>query len=155
MYCDDVFVGYRHYNSINLPVQFAFGHGLSYTTFSLADLKVRVDQHHILVNLKLTNTGHLAGSEVVQCYITQRSSSVTRPLRELKAFSKEILRAGDSVDVKIRLPTKYATSFWDESISAWVSEAGWYDVSVGNSSQSSNFLQAAFETQDTFSWNGL
>ncbi|KAL6787336.1 putative beta-glucosidase I [Trichoderma sp. SZMC 28012] len=155
IYCDDIFVGYRHYDAIDLAVQFPFGHGLSYTTFSMTGLQVQVKESKILIRLKLTNTGPIYGPEVVQVYISQRSPSVSRPPKELKAFSKHHLRVGESADVRINTSLKYATSFWNENMNAWTSEAGFYDVFVGNSSQSAKFLQASFELTTTSSWNGL
>lgn len=155
IYCDDIFVGYRHYDAIDLAVQFPFGHGLSYTTFSMTGLQVQVKESEILLRLKLTNTGPIYGPEVVQVYISQRSPSVSRPPKELKAFSKHHLRAGESTDVRIKTSLKYATSFWNENMNAWTSEAGFYDVFVGNSSRPAKFLQASFELTTTSSWNGL
>jgi beta-glucosidase len=93
--------------------------------------------------------------EVIQVYVCQKSSSVTRPVKELKGFSKVALRPGESIEVTIKIATKYATSFWDESLNAWTSEAGAYEVLVGNSSQAKNFLCGTFEMARTVSWNGL
>lgn len=155
MYCDDIYVGYRHYDSIDLPVQFPFGHGLSYTTFIMTELRVEVEEQELIIQLKLTNAGPVYGSEVVQVYISQRSPSVPRPSKELKAFSKHRLQAGVSTNVRMSTPVKYATSFWDESVNAWTSEAGTYDVFVGNSSQSPKFLHATCDIAATTSWNGV
>ena len=148
-------MGYRYYDKIELPVRFPFGHGLSYTTFAQSNLSVRTDNSDLIVQLKLKNTGAREGMEVIQVYIAQQSSSVTRPVKELKGFSKVALRSGESTNVKIKIATKYATSFWDESLNAWTSEAGTYEVFVGNSSQPKDFLCGTFKMTKTVSWNGL
>lgn len=107
------------------------------------------------IELKLENIGDREGMEVVQVYVSQRSTSITRPAKELKGFSKVTLRAGESTNMVVEIATKYATSFWDESLNAWTSEAGIYDVFVGNSSQAPNFLYGSFKVAKTISWNGL
>ncbi|KAK9427681.1 glycoside hydrolase superfamily [Lipomyces doorenjongii] len=155
IYGEDIFMGYRYYEAIDLPVRFPFGHGLSYTTFSQSALRVQIDERKLIVQLKLENSGELDGSEVIQVYISHPKSSVSRPVKELKGFSKVMLKSKESIDVKIDISIKYATSFWDESQNAWTSEAGVYEVLVGNSSQSERFIRSTFETRKTFSWNGL
>jgi beta-glucosidase len=155
IYGEDIFVGYRYYETIDLPVQFPFGHGLSYTSFGQTGLQVHVSGPTLSVQLRLENIGGREGSEVVQVYISQRYSSVLRPQKELKGFAKYFLKPKEVTNVKIDIPVKYATSFWDESVNGWTSEAGIYDVSVGNSSQSDDFLQGKFQTSKTYSWNGL
>lgn len=138
-----------------MPVAFPFGHGLSYTTFAQSNLSVRTDNVNVAIELKLENIGDREGMEVVQVYVSQRSTSITRPAKELKGFSKVTLRAGESTNMVVEIATKYATSFWDESLNAWTSEAGIYDVFVGNSSQAPNFLYGSFKVAKTISWNGL
>lgn len=138
-----------------MPVAFPFGHGLSYTSFSQSNLSVRTDNVNVIIELKLENIGGREGMEVVQVYVSQRSTSITRPAKELKGFSKVTLRPGESTNMAVEIATKYATSFWDESLNAWTSEAGIYDVFVGNSSQAQNFLCDSFKVAETVSWNGL
>ena len=155
IYGEDIFVGYRYYEAIDLPVRFPFGPGLSYATFSMTELQIQLKGDEISIFLKLTNKGPVYGSEVVQVYVSQRFSTLSRPPKELKGFSKHYLEASRSIDVEIKIPVKYATSFWDEGVNAWTSEAGLYDVLVGNSSQSAEFLRGEFELDTTFSWNGI
>lgn len=138
-----------------MPVAFPFGHGLSYTTFAQSNLSVRTDNVNVIIELRLENIGDREGMEVVQVYVSQQSPSVTRPVKELKGFSKVTLRPGESTNMMVKITTKYATSFWDESLNAWTSEAGNYEVSVGNSSQAQNFLCGTFKMAKTVSWNGL
>ncbi|KFZ13985.1 hypothetical protein V502_06320 [Pseudogymnoascus sp. VKM F-4520 (FW-2644)] len=155
LYGEDVFVGYRYYEKVELPVAFPFGHGMSYTTFAQSNLSVRTDDVNVIIELKLENIGDREGMEVVQVYVSQQSTSVTRPVKELKGFSKVALRPGESTNMMVKIATKYATSFWDESLNAWTSEAGNYGVLVGNSSQAQNFLRGTFKMAKTVSWNGL
>ena len=155
MYGEDIFVGYRYYEKVELPVAFPFGHGLSYTTFAQSNLSIITDNVNVIIELKLENIGDREGTEVVQVYVSQQSTSVTRPVKELKGFSKVALRPGESTNVMVKIATKYATSFWDESLNAWTSEAGNYGVFVGNSSQARDFLCGTFKMAKTVSWNGL
>lgn len=154
LYGEDVYVGYRFYEATKRPTLFPFGHGLSYTTFKLSHLEVRNDGEMLSIQLLVENTGDYSGSEVIQAYVTQRSPSVKRPLKELKGFKKQYLDVGESKVVEIRLETRYATSFWDEERDRWVSEKDIYEVSVGNSSICT-LLKAIFEVEKTFWWSGL
>lgn len=134
---------------------FPFGHGLSYTSFQQRNLHLQVRDGHLDVSLELENTGEVAGAEVVQVYTSQLAPSVSRPIKELKGFLKIFLLPKQVEEVKIDIPMKYATSFWDESLDAWISEAGTYEVFVGNSSASLFPLRGTFHVPVTVSWNGL
>jgi beta-glucosidase len=154
IYGEDVYIGYRYYEQISLPVLFPFGHGLSYTTFSQSDLRVAADDQRVTVSLKLHNTGAVDGTEVVQVYVSQHCPSTTRPRKELRGFEKVFVKAGDEKDVEVVMSVKYATSFWDESRSVWASERDIYKVLVGNSSQG-EFLEGEFMTAMDMAWTGL
>jgi beta-glucosidase len=156
IYGEGVYVGYRYYEQISLPVLFPFGHGLSYTTFSQTDLRVNLDggKSTVTVQLRLRNTGPIDGAEVIQVYVSQRSPTTTRPRKELRGFAKVFVLAGQEEDVKIVMPLKYATSFWDESKGVWASEKDVYKVLVGNSSQSI-LLESEFTTAKNVAWLGL
>lgn len=154
IYGEDIFVGYRYYEKIGLPVLFPFGHGLSYTEFSFTSLAVRSGSTHLHISLNIQNTGATEGAEVAQLYISRDSESVTRPVKELKGFKKVFLRPGETQRVDLEVPLKYATSFWDESKNAWNSEEGTYHIMVGNSSQGER-LTGSFVLDKTSFWRGL
>jgi beta-glucosidase len=115
-YGEGLLVGYRWYEGRRLPVQFCFGHGLSYTTFAMGE--PRLSSHHwssgeeLSVIVPVTNTGHRRGSEVVQCYVAPPKDAVFRPCKELKAFAKVVLDPGESADVTMTLGDR-AFSYWD------------------------------------------
>lgn len=155
LYGEDVYVGYRWYEMLELPTLFPFGHGLSYTTFSFSDLKVSNDSKDLGVSVKVTNEGSLSGGEVVQVYVSQTSPSIKRPKKELKGFKKIFLEKGESKVVEVTIETKYATSFWDEIRSAWISEEGEYVVSGGGTSEEGDLVKGSFEVEKTGWWNGL
>ncbi|KAF2822052.1 family 3 glycoside hydrolase [Ophiobolus disseminans] len=158
LYGEDIYIGYRYYETVKKSVLWPFGWGLSYTSFSLSHLnlrrKMREGNDVIVATLNLTNLGGLDGSEVVQIYVAQRSPSIRRPLKELKGFAKVFVQAGRAKEVQVAVERKYATSFWDEECHQWVEEAGTYDVMAGTSSVSTP-LQASFEVEKTTWWSGL
>lgn len=98
-YREDIFIGYRYYDKKKMNVQYPFGHGLSYTSFSYSDLKTDkitiTDKETLHVSCKIKNTGTCAGKEIVQLYVKDVESSVERPVRELKGFSKVYLNPGE------------------------------------------------------------
>ncbi|KAK5210282.1 hypothetical protein LTS13_000823 [Exophiala xenobiotica] len=155
LYGENIYVGYRYYEAVEIPVQFPFGWGLSYTTFAFSNLKLRAEGSTLSIHLRLTNTGTRPGSEVVQMYVGQRDPNISRPKKELKGFQKCRLGPEEGVDVALQIPMKYATSYWDEHAGAWMSDAGTYDVLVGSSSREADCLHGVFETAITYSWNGL
>jgi beta-glucosidase len=154
-YGEGVYVGYRYYEAIELPDQFPFGWGLSYTTFAMSNLRIRVDDSTLSIHLLLTNTGNRSGSEVVQVYIGQRSPTISRPKKELKGFGKYLLQPQESTDVAIRILLKYATSYWNEHLKSWASDAGIYDVFVGSDSTTADSLSSDFNLSAGFTWNGI
>lgn len=163
LYGEDVYVGYRFYEKVKREVAFPFGHGLSYTTFSISNVSVSTssdtptDDATIDVTLDLSNTGSRPGAEVIQVYISQDSPSVNRPIKELKGFKKIFLKAGEtSKGVNVSVNLKYATSFWDEGRDSWVVENGGYRVWVGTSSEKSKVVEAGkVEVKRARWWRGL
>ncbi|MFC7529167.1 glycoside hydrolase family 3 C-terminal domain-containing protein [Actinoplanes sp. GCM10030250] len=139
-YGEGLFIGYRGYDRGRQDVAFPFGFGLSYTSFGLSDLKVLVRGSVTEGNLEATvtvtvsNTGGVAGAEVVQVYVDDVESSVTRPVRELKGFAKVHLAAGASREVSIELDRR-AFAFWSARHSDWVVEAGEFVIAVGHHSR--------------------
>lgn len=165
LYGEDVYVGYRFYEAVKRPTLWSFGWGLSYTSFSLSDLKVVAEEAQsvsgkgggeprIMVEVAVRNTGGVDGSEVVQVYVSQRAPSIKRPVKELKGFTKVSVRKGETAVARVCVERKYATSFWDEDRHKWVEERGVYDVWVGTSS-SGELLQQNFSVESTSWWSGL
>ena len=139
-YGEGVFVGYRGYDAMAREVNYPFGHGLSYTTFSYADLVVGQTGSHaggdlaITVTCNVTNTGHLGGKEVVQLYVGDPEASVARPVRELKGFAKISLEPGETKQVGFTLGNR-DLSYWSELNHGWALEAGRFEFAVGASSR--------------------
>ena len=136
-YKEGIYVGYRWTDKQKLKPLFAFGHGLSYTTFKLG--KLSADKQQMTANEKLTftipvtNTGSVAGAETVQLYISDKKSSVDRPVKELKAFQKVFLQPGETQQVSLTID-RQALSFYDETRGEWVAEPGAFEALVGTAS---------------------
>ncbi len=137
-YGERLYVGYRYYDARDMQVSYPFGHGLSYTTFAYSDLRVTVagegDEPVVRVRLTLTNTGPVTGKEVVQVYVGDVDSTVDRPVRELRAFTKLELASGRSVPVEFELSAR-DLSFFSPDHGRWVLESGDFEISVGASSR--------------------
>ena len=131
---EGLYVGYRYFDSFEVEPAYAFGHGLSYTRFEFSDLQLQRREGGVSVRLKLTNTGEVAGAEVVQVYVSDDESSLERPAKELKGFDKIRLAPGASADVEVLLD-EAAFSFYDADKMAWVMEPGGFTISVGSSSR--------------------
>ncbi|HEX8969959.1 glycoside hydrolase family 3 C-terminal domain-containing protein [Oryzihumus sp.] len=132
-YGEGIYVGYRYHQTLGAPVAHPFGFGLSYSTFALADLVVRrTGPNAAEVSATVTNTGPVAGSEVVQVYVHDRVASVDRPEHELKGFAKVHLEPGASDTVVVPLEPD-AFRFWSPGRRRWVVEAGEVEVRVGTS----------------------
>ena len=136
-YKEGIYVGYRWTDKQKLRPTFAFGHGLSYTTFKLSNLRAEKKQmtadETIRFTVNVTNTGKMAGAETVQLYVHDVKSSVDRPYKELKGFNKVFLQPGESQDITISIG-KEAFSFYDEASQSWKAEAGDFEVLVGTAS---------------------
>lgn len=133
-YKEDIFVGYRYFDTYNVAPQFAFGHGLSYTSFDYGKLTVKPGKQSATVSLTVRNSGKVAGAEVVQLYVHDEKASVKRPEKELKAFEKVFLKPGESKTLTMNLGAD-AFSFYDEAKKQWVLEPGSFKVLVGSSSR--------------------
>ncbi|KAF2836344.1 glycoside hydrolase family 3 protein [Patellaria atrata CBS 101060] len=153
LYGEDVYVGYKYYQKVLRPVLFPFGHGLSYTTFKLNDLRVQNSQR-VIVTVNVNNVGSVDGAEVVQVYIQPIEPSIQRPVRELKGFKKVFVVSGKAATATVSVDAKYAFSYWDESRDKWISEKGEYDILIGTSSMG-NFLTKRITVQETSWWSGL
>ena len=128
---EDIYVGYRYFDTFNRTVAYPFGYGLSYTTFEYGQPTVRMKGKEIDVTVKITNTGKVAGKEVVQVYVSAPKGRMEKPSKELKAFGKtRELKPGESQTLKMTLQHRDLASF-DESQSAWVVDPGTYLFKVG------------------------
>jgi beta-glucosidase len=134
-YRESIYVGYRYYDKAEKPVLFPFGHGLSYTSFAYSDLHVTPggsSGEAVKVSLKVKNTGNRAGKEIVQLYIKNPSSLIFKAEKELRAFSKVTLEAGETKEVIFELNVE-AFSFWNVNTGKWHTEAGEYTILAGAS----------------------
>ncbi|MCI1018648.1 glycoside hydrolase family 3 C-terminal domain-containing protein [Microbacterium sp. C5A9] len=135
VYGEGLLVGYRWYDARRMEVAYPFGHGLSYTTFAYGDATASVaESGDVIVTVPVTNTGSVAGREVVQAYTSLPGSSVQRAPRELKAFASVLIAAGETAQVELRL-RRAELAYWDTRIDGWVVEGGDYAIEVGSSSR--------------------
>ena len=133
-YGEGVLVGYRWYDTRAMDVAYPFGHGLSYTTFAYDGITASLDGTDVSVQVTVTNTGSVAGAEVVQVYVRDPEASVLRPTRELKAFAKVTLEPGESREVSFDLAAR-DLSYWHPGLHRWVVEGGEFVIEVGASSR--------------------
>jgi beta-glucosidase len=137
-FSEGVFLGYRHFDKDNIKPQFPFGFGLSYTAFEYSNLHTFKDQFRTTdpVEIKLTvkNTGKVDGAEVVELYVNDPVASLPRPPKELKAFSKVQLKAGESKEIKFTL-NENAFHFYNPDKKQWVVEPGEFNILIGSSSK--------------------
>jgi beta-glucosidase len=136
-YSEGVFVGYRHFDRSEIKPLFAFGHGLSYTTFAYANLSVTPQTGNrnepVTVSFDVKNAGHREGAEVAELYVGESHPSVPRPVKELKGFAKVNLKPGKTKRVTLTLDRR-AFSFYDVKKNDWSAEAGDFTILVGGSS---------------------
>ena len=138
VYNEGVFVGYRYYDKKKMDVLFPFGYGLSYTQFAYSSLTVSSesirDDEALTVTVDVTNTGSVAGKEVVQLYVGDCESTVFRPVRELKGFEKVALAPGETKTVRFVLD-KRAFAYWNEQLHDWHVETGDFTIAICRSSR--------------------
>ncbi|KAH2732912.1 hypothetical protein KXW77_003149 [Aspergillus fumigatus] len=141
----------NYYEKVRRAVLYPFGHGLSYTSFAYSDLTVDTAS----ATLNVRNSGDVAGAEVVQLYIAAdpTTSSIARPIKELKGFPKVALQPDETRRVSIPFD-RFTTAFWDQEAHVWTCEKGRYRVLVGSSSQNI-LLEGVLEIQETTTWSGL
>lgn len=136
-YKEDILVGYRWYDTKKIPTTFAFGHGLSYTSFeygkAVASAKKMTADDKLEIAVKVKNTGDVAGKEVVQLYIGDDKSSVVRPLKELKHFQKIALNPGEEKTITFTI-TVDDLKYYDDIRKDWTAEAGKFKAYIGASS---------------------
>ncbi|WP_044482199.1 glycoside hydrolase family 3 C-terminal domain-containing protein [Paenibacillus antibioticophila] len=137
-YREGVFVGYRHYDKVEIEPLFPFGYGLSYTTYEYSDLsfnhKEISDSQEVIVTLKVKNMGNRAGKEIVQLYVRDNESSVIRPVKELKGFEKIELDPGEEKLVTFTVG-KRAFAYYNVDLMDWYVETGEFEILIGKSSR--------------------
>ncbi len=135
---ESVFIGYRYYDAAKKEVLFPFGHGLSYTTFEYSDIKLSADKikdtDTVTVSFKIKNTGDVDGAEVAQVYVADKESTIYRPVKELRAFKKVFIKAGEEAEVSLEL-SKRAFAFYNVELGDWQVETGEFDIMVAASSR--------------------
>ena len=127
-YREGLYIGYRYFTTAEKAVRFPFGYGMSYTTFAYSDMAA--DEQ--VVSLTVTNTGSVAGTEIVQLYVAKKNSELFRPVRELKGFARVTLAPGEKQRITIMLDDK-AFRFWNVKANRWEIEGGEYELLVGAS----------------------
>ena len=132
---EDIYVGYRFFDTFNREVAYPFGYGLSYTTFEMSKPVVKVKGNLVTVSITVKNTGAVSGKEVAQVYVQAPKGKLEKPAQELKAFAKtRELKPGESQTLTMTIPVRDLASF-DEADSQWLTEAGVYTFHIGASSR--------------------
>jgi beta-glucosidase len=135
-YGEGLYIGYRYYDDRKVPVLFPFGYGLSYTTFAYSNAKVSKktfkDVDGVTVSVDVTNTGHVAGKEIVQVYVHDQTSQLRRPEKELKGFAKVDLQPGETKTVSIGLDFR-AFAYYHPAYKQWITEDGDFDLLISAS----------------------
>jgi beta-glucosidase len=131
-YAESIYLGYRFHDSAALPVRFPFGHGLSYTTFAYGDLSVEARRGRVRVELDVANTGDRDGAEIVQLYVRNNRGRVFKAEKELRAFTRVAVAAGQIARVRLEFDLA-DLAYWDVAEHDWVLENGEYELLVAAS----------------------
>ena len=132
---EDIYVGYRYFDTFQKPVAYPFGYGLSYTTFAFSKPVAKANGSTVTVSVTVKNTGSVSGQEVAQVYVTAPRKQLQKPVHELKAFAKtRELKPGESQTLTMQIATRDLASF-DDTNSQWLAEAGSYTFHIGSSSR--------------------
>lgn len=135
-YGEGVFVGYRYYDTFDVPVTYPFGYGLSYANFTIDECRVESNgSRNVTVHARVTNVSNVAGAQTVQVYVAPpQSSNVQRPRHELKGFRKVYLKPQESKEITIHLDER-AFAYWSELLNDWHVEGGIYTIEIATSSR--------------------
>ncbi|PTQ97897.1 beta-glucosidase [Mucilaginibacter yixingensis] len=136
-YREGIYVGYRYYDTFNIKPAYEFGYGLSYTTFKISPVKLAAAlvKNRLTAQVTITNTGKVAGKEVVQVYVAAPAKSIAKPAQELKDFAKtRLLKPGESQTFTFNIPVASLASFHNDK-NAWITDAGQYLLKIGTSSR--------------------
>ena len=132
---EDIYVGYRYFDTFEKNVSYPFGYGLSYTTFEFSKPVVKVSGETVTVSVTIKNTGNVSGKEVAQVYVSAPQGTLEKPIHELKAFAKtRELKPGEQQILTMQVPVRMLASF-DEANSQWLTEGGDYIFKIGASSR--------------------
>ncbi len=146
---ESVYIGYRYYDKARKDVLFPFGYGLSYTQFQYSDMKVSADEitdnDTLEVSFKVKNVGDVDGAEVAQLYISDRESTIFRPVKELRAFSKVFLKAGEEKEITFTL-SKRDFAFFNVYLGDFQVETGLFDILAGASSRDIKLIKTVTVT---------
>ncbi|NLD51632.1 MAG: hypothetical protein GX650_01940, partial [Clostridiales bacterium] len=156
-YGEGIYVGYRWYDARHIEPAWPFGHGLSYTSFEITDVRVpaevNVDKENITVEVDVKNTGAMAGSEVVQLYIRDMECKFDRPEKELKGFAKVFLAPGEEKTVTISVSKTDLAGYYME-FGEWITQPGEFDLMIGTSSRDIACTKRVnVHCKDPFGWN--
>ena len=152
---EDIYVGYRYFDTKGVQVAYPFGFGLSYTTFAFSQPKVKVAGDVINVSITVKNTGSVSGKEVAQVYVQAPKGALEKPVHELKAFAKtRELQPGESQTLTMQIQKRHLASF-DEANSQWLAEAGQYTFRIGSSSRDIKVTATAKLTEYTEKVNNV
>lgn len=151
LYTEDIWVGYRYFQTHGEEVSYPFGYGLSYTSFAYSKPAVKAGADGFTASVTVTNTGSVPGREVVQLYVSAPSGGLEKPSRELKAFAKtRLLQAGESQELVFRVDN-YSLASFNEKTSAWESASGNYRLLFGASVEDIR-AEAAYTLKKPLSW---
>jgi beta-glucosidase len=142
-YKEGIFVGYRWFETKEVPVMYAFGRGLSYVDFEYGALSCSRKKDNILVTFDLRNLGNMEADEVAQLYVKRLDSKVERPLKELEAFDRITLKGGETRKVTLEFPVS-ELAHWDMETNGWVLEPGKIEILVGSAS---NDIRQSIQTE--------
>ena len=149
MYNDDIFVGYRYYDTFGKDVSYEFGYGGSYTTFAMQTQSVTADKDKVTVKVKVKNTGSVSGKEVAEVYFSAPEGNLDKPYQELAGYAKtDELAPGESQVLTITYDTTEMGSY-DTDKAAYVMEDGDYIIRVGNSSRNTHVAGKISVAEDT------
>lgn len=157
-YAEGVFVGYRYYDTKNVDVLFPFGHGLSYTTFKLSNIRIRDGDNsdlvfadndpNIFVCVDIENAGERAGKAVAQMYVSDQTGKIERPFKELKDFEKIYLEPGEKKSVQFHLNQR-SFAWWNVETHNWSVSSGDFNIIIGQSSKDENSVQLKLKIKST------
>ncbi len=155
-YGEGIYVGYRYYDKKKVAPAYPFGYGLSYTTFNIENCKTDKEEFEdeLTVSLTVTNTGRFPGAEVIQLYISDETSMLPKPVKELKKFRKVFLQPGESKDVTFTLTKKDFMSF-DMDYNEWLAEEGYYHILIATSSAEADIkgdIRVYLDTRSPYSY---
>ena len=155
-YGEGIYVGYRYYDKKKVAPAYPFGYGLSYTTFNIENCKADKEEFEdeLKVSLTVTNTGSFPGAEVIQLYISDETSMLPKPVKELKKFRKVFLQPGESRNITFNLAKKDFMSF-DMDYNEWLAEEGYYHILIATSSAETDIksdIRVYLDTRSPYSY---